>query len=238
MIARAVALAILISLLAALAPAQSFLFVSPNTREHMTDQSALQSLDSFEQENFLAVARFFSARLCSKPQVQSTEGMDGANTENSAMISGCSSGSARYLGELLARYGHQKWILVFDPKSGSSERLVVLSFNSDHPSETPGELRAQGIKAGTVVGEGNQVHIYIWVPDHSQDAVLQAFAQARHGTLEEISGKGSFIGDDQRARAQQIFDQRIQLYERVHHRSFSKLLWSKQLHDLGLAAAH
>src|SRR5690349_17908506 len=92
---------------------QSFLFVSANTREHMSDEAAWESLNSFEQSNFLAVENYLASRLCSKPRVMSSEGMDGSTTENSSLVTGCNEGSARYLGELLARYAHQKWILIF-----------------------------------------------------------------------------------------------------------------------------
>src|SRR5215469_12036229 len=121
-------------LLTGISAAQSFLFVSPNTREHMTDEFAWESLDSFEQNNFLAVADYLTTRLCAKPRVQSAEGMDGSDTENSSLITGCSSTKARYVGELLGRYTHQKWILVFDPDASSNERLLIATFSSDHPA--------------------------------------------------------------------------------------------------------
>src|SRR5262249_11527918 len=44
--------------------AQSFIFGSPNTREHMSDEAAIAARDSFEQRNFLAVARYLAGRLC------------------------------------------------------------------------------------------------------------------------------------------------------------------------------
>src|SRR5215471_3215873 len=140
--------------------AQSFLFVSPNTREHMTDEFAWESLSSFEQNNFLAVANYLTTRLCAKPQVQSAEGIDGSNTENSSLVTGCSSGKAQYLGELLGRYAHQKWILVFDPDSGSSERLLIVTFSSDHPADAAKELRQAGITAGTIVFEEKGIRFY------------------------------------------------------------------------------
>src|SRR5215510_7626630 len=105
--------------LVCICPAQSFLFASPNTRNQMTDEAALGSVDSFEQTNFLAVAKFLAAKICAQPEVRAAEGMDGTNTENSSLITGCKSAQAQYLGELLGRYAHQKWILVFDPVSGS-----------------------------------------------------------------------------------------------------------------------
>jgi len=138
-------------LLTGISAAQAFLFVSPNTREHMTNEFAWQSLDSFEQSNFLAVADYLTTRLCVKPQVHTAEGMDGNDTENSSLITGCSSSKARYVGELLGRYAHQKWILVFDPDPSSSERLLIATFSNDHPADVAKELRQAGINVGTIV---------------------------------------------------------------------------------------
>lgn len=217
---------------------QSFLFVSPNTREHMSDETAWESLDSFEQRNFVAVENYLAMRLCSKPQVVSAEGMDGSTTENSTVIKGCNAGRAQYLGELLGRYAHQKWILIFDPAGGGSERLLIVSFSAEHPEDTPKLLRQQGLPAGTIVPKDKAVKVYLWLKDHSQDAAAAAFVQAVHGTLQELKGKAAFVGSDSRAAAQHIFDREIQLYERAHHQSFSKLLASRQLHDLGIDSSH
>jgi hypothetical protein len=216
---------------------QSFLFVSPNTREHMSDEAARESLDSFEQRNFVAVENYLATRLCSKPQIVSAEGIDGSTTENSSVVMGCSAGRARYLGELLGRYAHQKWILIFDPANGGSERLLSVSFSAQHPEETPKLLRQQGLPAGTIVIKEKLVEVYLWLKDHSQDAAAAALVQAVHGTVQELKGKATFVGSDSRAAAQRIFDREIQLYERAYHQSFSKLLGSRQLHDLGIESS-
>src|SRR5579864_5085186 len=89
---------------AARCPAQSFIFASPNTRENLSASCALESLNSLEQRNFLAVARYLGARICSKPQAWSAEGLDGPGAaENSLLVTGCQGEPARYLGELLRR---------------------------------------------------------------------------------------------------------------------------------------
>jgi hypothetical protein len=217
------------------ASAQAFLFVSPNTRDHMSDESAADALNSFEQKNFLAVANHLGVKACTKPRVVSAEGIYAKTAENSILVTGCGNGQAQYLGELLGRYAHQKWILVFNPSPKSNEHLFILTFSSDHSEDAAQALRSYRISGATMVIQNQTVRVYIWVTDISQDAAVHAFADGNHATLEDIAGKGTLIGDDSRALAQRIFDQRIQAYERVHHRSLSRLLWSKQLHDLGKA---
>ena len=224
------------SSLAAICPAQSFLFVSPNTRDHTSDESAANSLNSFEQYNFIAVANYLAAKLCTQPQVWSAEGVHEGTAENSSLVTGCENSQAVYLGELLGRYAHQKWVLIFDPSPKAREHLLIITFSSDHPADMAKELRQFRIGGATMVSRDKLVKVYLWVTDNSQDSAAHAFAQAEHGTVEDITGKGTLIGNDDRTAAQQIFDQRIRAYERAHHQSFSKLLWSKQLHDLGIAA--
>jgi len=167
--------------------------------------------------------------------------LDEANTENSALVTGCKSAEARYLGELLGRYAHQKWILVFDPEPKSAQRLFIITFSAAEPADALRKVRQFGITVGAIVGpdmagqkNDKLTRFYLWVQDHSQDASLRALATDNHGTVEELAGTGTLIGDDSRASAQKIFDRHIRSYERTHHRALSKLLWSRRLHDLGL----
>lgn len=226
------------TLFAGLCPGQSFLFVSPNTREHMSDESAAESLSSFEQRNFLAVADYLATRICGKAHVWGAEGIYAGNAENSSLVTGCASGQAAYLGELLGRYAHQKSILIFDLSDKGDEHLFVISISNGHPAEIVQELRRSGINGAAIVNHDQLVRVYIWLTDSSQNSTVHAFADLEHGTLKDIPGKGMLIGNDDRSAAQKLFDQRIRTYERSHHRSLSKRLWSKQLHDLDMASVH
>jgi hypothetical protein len=223
--------------------AQSFVFASPNTREHMSDEAALASQGSFEQQNFLAVARFLAARLCQAPKVQSSLGLDGAGSENSALVTGCRPGEGTYLGVLLGRYAHQKWVLVFTPAPDGTERLFVLTLHSSGPKEalTPEEvlvkMRKFGLSEGTVIAQTKESVVYLWVKDASQDQAIHALAEANHSVIQETRGTGLLIGSDDRAQAQGIFDRRIFSYERTHHLAYSAQLWSKKLRDMGLSGA-
>lgn len=214
--------------------AQSFLFAGVNTSEHMTDEAAWDSLNSFEQSNFLEVARYFAGKLCGKPEVTSAEGWSSDNVENSSLITGCSESKAQYLGELLGRYAHQKWILVFNSTPEGTDRLLIVDFSTDRPANLAKELRQSGIAAGTMVMRDGTSRIYLWVKDHFQDAALQTFLAAHHGALKETAGRGTLIGSDDRRKAQIVFDRRIHSYETAHHLALSRLLWSKRLRDLGL----
>ena len=129
-------LIVLCVLLTGLCQGQSFVFVSPNTRGYMSGDFALESQDSFEQRNFAAVARYLASKLCTRPQVWSGEGMDGTDTENTALVTGCKNGNAIYLGELLGRYAHQKWILIFNQAQKSDQRLYMIELEPAQPAST------------------------------------------------------------------------------------------------------
>ena len=221
-------------LLAGICQGQSFVFVSPNTRNHMSDEVALESQDSFEQNNFVAVARYLAAKLCPHPEVRSGEGMDGTNTENTTLVAGCKNAEATYVGELLGRYAHQKWILVFNPATKGHHRLCMIELASVQPANTIQEMQKYGLNEGTVISrdKANVVRIYIWLPDNSKDSAVHAFIDANHGKVQEIHGTGILIGNDSRALAQHTFDRGIAVYEHTHHNALSKLLWSRKLHDM------
>jgi hypothetical protein len=267
---RRIGPAILCFLLVGLSHAQSFVFVSPNTRTHMPDTVAAASQDSFEQQNFLAVARYLAARLCpasavqsksqtkadadAKPSasaqtnaqtmVQTSVGLDGPGAENSLMVTGCKSGPAEYLSMLLARYGHQKWGLVFIPAKAGPERLFVITLSGIDPEQTLQQMRKHGITDGTVVLQRNRILVYVWVQknleqeeagDSSMHKNIRAFAKDSHGEIQEIAGAGKLIGDEDRAKAQRILDENIARYERAHGTALSALLWTKKLRDMGFS---
>ncbi len=222
-------------LLTGLCQGQSFVFVSPNTRSHMSDEFALESQDSFEQHNFVAVARYLAGRLCQRSEVWSGEGMDGTDTENTALVAGCKSGEATYLGELLGRYAHQKWILVFNPAAKGDHRLCMIELASAQPASTIHEMHKYGLNEGTVVSrdKANAVRVYIWLIDNSKDGAIHAFVDATHGKVQEMHGTGILIGNDSRRLAGRVFDRGIAAYEHTHHSALSGLLWSRKLHDMG-----
>jgi len=217
--------------------AQSFIFVSPNTREHLSDQDAIASLDSFEEANFVAVAGYLGNKICAHPKTGKSEGLDGPGAENSVLITGCKPQPALYLAELLGRYAHQKFVLIFSPDANGPERLWVVTVPSARPADALQQLRQHGFTAATVMAEDGKVRILIWEQDHSQDQQVRALAADNHGEVQELPGKGHLIGADRRAEAQQIFDTAIDGHEQKRKVKLSALLWSRWLRDLGLRAS-
>jgi hypothetical protein len=250
---RRIGPALLCFLLAGICHAQAFVFASPNTRTHMPDFVAVASQDSFEQQNFLAVARYLAVSLCpaAKPRakmnllpdaaVEASTGLDGPGAENSLMVLGCKDGPAEYLSLLLARYGHQKWGLAFVPSKNGPERLFVITLSGISVEQTLAQMRKHGLTDGTVVLQKNRIQVYVWVQKNleqekgegdSMHKNVRAFAGDNHGEVQEIAGMGKLVGDEDRAKAQRVLDKNIARYERAHGIALSRLLWTKKLREM------
>jgi hypothetical protein len=214
---------------------QSYIFESPNTREHMSDNEAVQSLNSHEQRNFEAVAGYLSQKLCSDPAVAGGVGMFAGSSENSVMITGCKDQTAVYLGELLARYAHQEWFLVFTPDLRGSERLLVVTLKGSSVADLAVEMRKAGLNTGTILSHAGEISVYLWEKNHSQDDAIHTLAITHQGQIREIPGQGKLTGSDSRAQARRIFDREIAGYERQRSQKLSALLRSRRLHNMGLS---
>lgn len=217
--------------------AQVFLFVSANTRDHMTDDAATEAMNSSEQSNFLAVATYLAGKVCPQPRIRSAEGIYAGTAENSSVITGCSSDQACYLGEMLGRYAHQKWVLVFDPSRNGGQHLFEIAIRNKHSRDVLQDLRQYGMNDATIVQDGNEIRVYVWARDGSQDGALHSLSESDHGALQDVPGTGMLIGNNSRTEAQRVFDRDVHAYEKVHRLSLSRLLRSKRLHDLGVGTA-
>lgn len=206
----------------------------------MTDAEAFAAQGSFEQRNFLAVAHYLGKRVCvqanAEVKVFGGEGLDGHNTENTALITGCRNERAIYLAELMGRYRRQKWVLVFSAMPKAAEQMFVITLPATPPEEAVNQMHKHNLAEGTVIAQGRGARIYIWEQDHSQDAQIHALNEENHGTVEQLAGKGLLIGSEDRAKAQQIFDKALAAYERRHHVNFSRELQTEKLREMGRTA--
>src|ERR1700722_12658452 len=102
---------------------QSYIFVSANTRSHMTDDDARQSFDSFEQENGIAVADQIACSLTHSVHIGNVLGVYADYSENSLVIETELAGeSSHYLASLLGRYAHQEYVLAFDRQQNGPDK--------------------------------------------------------------------------------------------------------------------
>lgn len=215
-------------------------FVSPNVRDHMTYETAKESLASFEETNFLAVADRVLCNLSPHPAVDSSIGevhekgklgLEGA--ENSAVLrAAVSFDEMRYAVALLGRYAHQEYVIVFavDPSMARPARLFTLRVDKQFGRPAIEKtLDAAGVLHRTLVDE--QTIAALILPGDS-DAAIRKAAQRLRARTELQQGRGEIIGDDDRLKAAAIYDRIIADFESAHpDHKLSPFLWSREWHD-------
>src|SRR5258708_21386857 len=85
--------------LASFCQGQSYIFESPNTREHMSDDDAIQSLESHEQRNFSAVAGDLARKIFPSPAVLSGVGTFPRTSQTPLIVFGRKNHQHRALGD-------------------------------------------------------------------------------------------------------------------------------------------
>ena len=234
---RRIALAALVFALASFQVlfAQSIVFVSPSTKGLLTMSCAEGSLGSFEELQYLAAVHYLAEHLCQQSRIDGGIGIWKGQAENSGMIDGCPNNKARQLGSLLARYYHQKQALVFDRNPAGKTSL--LSFQASQPLGVIAIMMAQAkISGATVIPHVHDNLVLMVTTDAVQRAksmTLYSLLHA-HGLLEE-PGTTELIGDEDRARARDIFSD-ILSHAPLDVQQLGNDMYSEQFNELGLQA--
>ena len=198
---------------------QSFGFVSPNTRDDLKLQDAIQGMDSQEELGLLSRAKnlrcVIRRRIAAQPAVGSWS--DGA--EHSILIRLNANESAiRYLMSRLGRDANQKAAVYFHPNSRGRARIYFINHIRDFNFRQIGNVLDEfGIAFRTLVPARNGTIIYIIDIENSLRAkVLQASRKLNHRATSQ-SGNAAFIGDDSsREKGQAVFAEEIKKYELKH----------------------
>jgi hypothetical protein len=233
---RKIALAAWIILAFRGAYAQSIIFVSPSTKGLATISTAEASLGSFEEANYLAAAHYLADRLCQQPRIDSAVGLWKGQAENSGFIDGCPAERAREIAALLARYYHQEKALVFDREPAGKTSL--LSFHASQPLGVLAIMMAQAnITGATVVPHSQDNLVLIVATDEALHSRIVSLYSMLHGhDLHEDVGTAQMIGDEDRAKARDIFTGIVSRAP-AEVRQLGMDMYSEQFHELGLEAA-
>lgn len=222
------------ALLALAGPAatqESYLFASPDTRASLTDEDARVSLTSFEELNAIAIADRIACRMTGKVHISGVLGVYDTSSENSFLIeSDLKPSEIEYLGSLLGRYEHQKFVLLFFPQAAGHDRLWTIhtpkSFDDAAAAARQMHLTPVTLRAGA----GG---IEIWIVDMGGkfgDQPRQLAVQLG-GNATSQDGAANLVGDDDRAKSKAIFDARISAFERQQTHKLSSRLWTEPWHD-------
>lgn len=213
--------------------AQSVVFVSPSTKGLLTMPCAEGSLNSFEQQNYIAAAHYVAEHLCQQPRIDSAVGVWKGQTENSGIIDGCPGDRAREVGALLARYYHQEKTLVFDREA--TGKTALIRFRASQPLGVVAIMMAQAnVTGATVIPHIQNNLIVIVTMDDAERARTMSLYSMLHGRdLHEEAGTAQMIGDDDRAKARDIFTA-IVSHAPAEVRQLANDMYSEQFNELGL----
>jgi len=198
---------------------QSVGFVSPNTRDDLKLQDAIQGMDSQEELSLLSRARSLGCvirrTIATRPAVGSWS--DGA--EHSVLIRVSANESAiRYLMSRLGHDANQKAVVYFYPRARGRAKLYIINhIRGFNLRQIGAVLDDSGIAFRTLVPAKHGTIVYII--DTENSLRLKVLEASRKFNLPAASqtGNAAFIGDDSsRDKGQAVFAQEIKDYELKH----------------------
>ncbi|HEY2362161.1 MAG TPA: hypothetical protein VGK36_13655 [Candidatus Angelobacter sp.] len=216
---------------------------SPNTRDSMSYADAKISLTSFEETNFVAVADRIVCALAPRGSVekaigevheQGSLGVSGA--ENSVVVKApVSLQDMRYTMALLARFAHQKFMIVFIPEEAGGSRPKPAEMVLLHVPQKISRVRMERVldKSGVPYRTLLDDHrVMVFLPEGTPDAAVRKAAQRLGAKIEAERGTGEIFGNDDRSKALAAYDRIIAEYELAHpDKALSSRLWSREWHD-------
>ena len=200
----------------------NYAFVSPNTRENLTLDEAIKSLNSVEERKLITRIDDLACRLRSRLRIARALGSWSDGAEHSVLVRiNADEAKVRYLLSNIGKSANQKSVLYFQDQSSGSASIYILRPGKSRRSlkSIAAMLDQAGIAFRTLVPTRYGAIIYI--VDLKRELQTKVIAAARRlkARLESRTGKAEFIGDDaDRQKAQLVFAQEIKDYESTHPR--------------------
>jgi hypothetical protein len=201
--------------------ADSYTFVSPNTRENLTLADAIRLLNSREEQRFINSIHRLARCLRLKPSVAKAIGSFTDGAEHSALFRVSTDlETLRYADARLGKLGRQKTVLNFRRDDAGKAGMYVLRIFRGRRTlaSIARTLDRNGVPFRTFVSQARG-RMLIYVVDLSNELPNQVVRAARNlGALMTIvRGSGEFIGDDtDRDKAQAVYAGIIRQYENEH----------------------
>jgi hypothetical protein len=199
--------------------ADSYTFVSPNTREALTLDDALRLLDSREEGLLINSIQNLSRCLRLKPlSVSRTIGNWADGAEHAALFhADADEPTIRYADARLGKLAQQKSVLYFRRDGRGADRMYVLRLRRGKRSlaSVSKTLDASGVAFRTLAPAGRgRLIIYVVDLDDALRGQVARAARRLRAAMSTVRGAGEFIGDDAgRDKAQQVFAEEIKNYE-------------------------
>jgi hypothetical protein len=191
-------------------------FVSPNTKENLKLDDAIEGMRSAEETKLLKQSINMGCVVHSRVRAFRALGSWSDGAEHSVMLRVESDEPAvRYLLSRLGRDARQKSILYFHPQPAGTADLYTLQPRRPmrNLAALANTLERAGIVFRTIVPLKSGTWIYIVDLKRELRAKVMAAAKRLGARVRSESGTAAFVGDDQVQQAQVVFNQEIQNYE-------------------------
>ena len=198
--------------------AESYTFVSPNTRENLTLAEAVRLLNSREEQKFINSIHRLTRCLRLKPVVMKAIGSFTDGAEHSALFRvSTDHRTLRYVDARLGKLGRQKTVLYFRQADAGAARMYVLRIylGKRTLASVAGTLDRNGVPFRTLVpGARGRMSVYVVDLDNELPNNIVRAARNLGALMTTIKGTGEFIGDDtDREKARQVYAGIIRQYE-------------------------
>lgn len=194
--------------------AQSYGFVSPNTRENLKLKEAIRQMNSREELHLRDQAVNLSCVVKTKISVSRALGSWTDGAEHSVVLRLNSDESTlRYVLSRMGREAQQKYVIYFHPEANGPDDLYILRMPSRDLAALATTLNRAGVPFGTFVRSRDTTTIYIIDLNRELGAKIVAAARQLRARYSLQSGNADLFGDDKREQARVKFEQEIKDYE-------------------------
>jgi hypothetical protein len=197
----------------------SYGFVSPNVKEGLTLENAIEGMNSVEEWAFIQRASKLRCVVRTQVHVYRALGSWSDGAEHSTMLQVRSDEpTIRYLVSRLGRDADQKAVLYFHVNQTGSSKLYILRPKRIQKFQTIIRLLDRvGIAYSTLVPTRNNTLVYLVDNENTLSDKVSSAARLLKARVTVRTGTAQFIGDDsQRAKARTIYSEELEQYEKIH----------------------
>lgn len=194
----------------------NYAFVSPNTRENLKIEDAIEAMNSTEETQLRMKAINLSCVVRTRIRADRALGSWSDGAEHSVLLRVHSDeATLRYLMSRMGRDAKQKYVIYFHPEANGPDDFYILRLR-----RRPGDLVAlsnaleqAGIPFRTLVPSGKTTAVYIIDLDRELREKIRAAARKLRARVSYKVGDADLFGDDLREKARLKFEQEIKNYE-------------------------
>ena len=196
--------------------ANNYAFVSPNTRENLKIEQAIDGMNSAEEMQLRMKAINLGCVVRSRIRAYKALGVWSDGAEHSVLVRVQSDEpTLRYLMSRMGRDAQQKYIVYFYPQRNGPDVFYTLLLRKRVRDlvAISNALEQAGIPFRTLVPLGKTTAVYVIDLDRDLRDKILAAARKLGASVSSQTGNADLFGDDQREQAKVKFEQEIKNYE-------------------------